>query len=177
MGIARWLSGWIGRPGRPAAGKPRVEPGSPPLLEPIALTPPQREAVERRLAGYIDGEFSLPSDHRAAAEAAMALPILLDWFGFFGLRPDGDVVWVPSKDGPGVVSILRDARLRRFALKRGTELHPGLGFLLPARPPDAVPCPSCGGSGRILLPAGREWLADRLVCSCGGLGWIPAGER
>jgi hypothetical protein len=53
-----------------------------------------------------------------------------------------------------------------------------LGFsdllrLLPDRPPGALDCPRCGGSGWLCppSPAGRQGV----VCEdhCGGLGWLP----
>ena len=38
----------------------------------------------------------------------------------------------------------------------------------------AIPCPACAGTGRVLgLPAD---LGNRVVCQCGGLGWLPSSD-
>jgi hypothetical protein len=43
---------------------------------------------------------------------------------------------------------------------------------LSTRPADAKTCPSCGGNRAVSgLP---EALAGRIVCQCGGSGWLPA---
>ncbi len=51
--------------------------------------------------------------------------------------------------------------------------YPRLRNLEPVRRPGDYGCPSCAGTGRVRgLPARTE---DNLICTCGGLGWLPAG--
>jgi hypothetical protein len=93
------------------------------------------------------------------------------------LLPDGQIVWVPYDGEPGNVELVQEERDRNAGLFRGTKLHPELQFLLPTRPSDAIDCPDCQGTGRLKFPQKSEHLADKLVCSCGGLGWLSPGEK
>lgn len=114
--------------------------------------------------------FDPPLDLRAVAAATGLLPALLDMGGCLGILPSG-AVGALDWDEPGRVRDVDDARLRAIAYHRAALRHPALGALAPRRGEDAAPCPACGGSGRCPgLPAG---LADRILCECGGLGWVP----
>ncbi len=88
------------------------------------------------------------------------------------LRLDGQIVWVPYDDEPGDVEVVREQRLRNLGLFQGTRLHPDLHFLLPPRPTRAIDCPDCRGTGKLRFPQGSEHLTDKLVCFCGGIGWL-----
>ena len=57
-----------------------------------------------------------------------------------------------------------------MALCQGAKKYSELAPLIPNRPPEALDCDSCKGTGRI------EGL-PRVVCNCGGLGWILPGEQ
>jgi|SRR6188768_209810 len=39
----------------------------------------------------------------------------------------------------------------------------------------AIPCPVCAGTGRV--PGVPEDLSKRVVCRCGGLGWLPISDE
>jgi len=54
--------------------------------------------------------------------------------------------------------------------------HNVLPLLLPPKPPDAIACPDCRGTGKLTFPHGSEHLADKLICYCGGIGWLPRSE-
>jgi len=92
-----------------------------------------------------------------------ALPL----FGTIGevwlLRPDGSL-WKADSD-LGLELTPLPQSLQVIALVAGTVRYPWLMDLLPSRPPGAVPCDNCGGSGRL----GPE---NALFCHvCNALGW------
>ena len=93
------------------------------------------------------------------------------------LRLDGEIVWVPYEDEPGVIEVVPEERLRNMGLFRGTKLHPDLQFLLPSKPPEAIVCPDCRGTGKVPFPESSKHLADAVICSCGGIGWVPHSEQ
>ena len=90
---------------------------------------------------------------------------------------DGQIVWVPYDGEPGSVEVIREERLRNLGLCQGTKLHTDLQFLLPTRPPDAIACPDCKGAGKLPFPERSKHLADVVICTCGGIGWLPHGEK
>ena len=146
-------------------------------LEPINLSLSQREQVQKRIAEYLTDSTSVHAFAHGAVARAAALPLMFDWTGFMALRPDGQVVWIPYDDEPGDVEPVRDVLVRNIGLFRGTKLHPGLPILLPPRPPDAIECPDCKGTGKIILPQMPADLSESLMCYCGGIGWLPSGTR
>ena len=108
---------------------------------------------------------------KVLAERFHVLPIYVDWTAFFGLRPDGDIVLVPTEEQGDPE--LPDERLRRVAIFRGTKKYPELITLIPHRPLGAPDCPHCEGHGRIDIPGVEP---DTIVCYCGGLGWLTEEE-
>jgi hypothetical protein len=145
--------------------------------KPIDLSASQRVQIERRIAEFIDDPCSVYAHAHAAIARVNALPLFFDWTGFMALRQDGQIVWVPYDDEPGDMEVIGEERLRNLGLFRGTKLHPDLQFLLSTRPSDAIDCPDCQGTGKPLLPEGSKHLADKVLCSCGGIGWLPQHEE
>jgi hypothetical protein len=136
----------------------------------LRLTPSQRERVWERIAWFLADAGPGYDWVREAAAGSYVLPLYFDLGGFLGLRPDGVIVRVP--DGGGPVEEVYEERDRNAALCQGTKRHPGLGFLMPERPPGAVDCPHCGGRGKIPFPPPKEHLAEIVICYCGGVGWL-----
>lgn len=68
---------------------------------------------------------------------------------------------------PGEIRIVDDDLTRNMALYQAAKKNAALQPLAPQRPPDAVTCSLCGGSG-VLPEPHTNWM-----CSCGGLGWTP----
>jgi hypothetical protein len=107
------------------------------------------------------------------ARSSHALPFWRDFGGALFLRPDGEVL-ASDWERPGYIELLADIRPNRDLLHaaRGwaTKELPSLDGLAPVRPPEAVPCLTCDGTG--LIP---KWTdrTPNLVCACGGLGWLP----
>jgi hypothetical protein len=137
----------------------------------VELTPEQRDLIERKLTEFVRGEGH--GEYRNAAESAHALPILFDWSGCMAIRPNGEIIWI-DYDEPHQVLPVEDERVQNIGLFQGSRRDPDLRFLIPVRPPHARECPDCKGTGRFTFPEGHEHLAEKVVCSCGGLGWLPA---
>jgi hypothetical protein len=127
------------------------------------------EAVEEHLA-HVREEWSRdPSGVGEVAAEVGALPLILDFGGFCGLRRDGTFIEVPW-DEPARATEVTSHRMRDTALKSGSERYPFLAALLPRRSSNARTCPQCGGTGVHPLAATS---GANIVCWCGGLGWIP----
>lgn len=132
------------------------------------------EAVSRAVRNQIDRVGStLASDSsnvdQIPAPADM-LPLMFESGGFYGLRPDGQLVAV-SWDSPDKPEDVVSLRLRDIALRAGTQSYPFLATLLPTRLPSSRTCAMCGGTGKGPLE-GRSG-SESILCWCGGFGWIP----
>jgi hypothetical protein len=177
MEILKPLLKLLGMPGRQAKKEahvldklPQKEP------TPIDLSASQREQIERRIAEFIGDSSSVYAYTHAAIARLNALPLYFDWTAFMALCPDGQIIRIPYDDEPGDIEVIREERLRNLGLSQGTKLHPELQFLLPRRPPNAIDCPICQGKGKLPFPESSKHLADTVICSCGGVGWLPRGE-
>jgi hypothetical protein len=90
------------------------------------------------------------------------------------LTRDGVVVVIDTEDGsPPRPATDEEART---ALFRSIAHYPELLSLLPPRPPDAVVCTACGGTG--VWPVRFQKAEYRgIVCPCGGAGWTVSTEH
>ena len=175
MAILNHLLRLLGIPGTRSIRTTNCQPVKEP--QPIYLSRSQREQIERRIAEFIDDSSSVYARAYATIARVNALPLFFDWTAFMALRWDCQIVWVPYDDEPGEIEIIPEERLRNLGLFQGTRLHPDLQFLLPPRPPDATDCPDCRGTGKLPFPESSKHLADKVICSCGGIGWLPHGEK
>jgi hypothetical protein len=139
----------------------------------VDLSRKQRALIERKFTEFIRGDAH--GEYRRAAQSAHALPIYFEWSACMAIRPDGEVIWI-DHDERHQIHAVDDELVRNIGLFQGSRRDLDLVFLAPARPPDAIECPDCRGTGRLILPEGHEHLADTLVCKCGGLGWLPASS-
>jgi hypothetical protein len=98
------------------------------------------------------------------------LPLSLDTGGFAALKPDGNVVTV-LWDEPTTERPVASARQRDIALSVGAQRYPVVKRLLPKRQAVSETCRVCGGTGK--HPLAAKVGVDNIVCSCGGLGWLP----
>ncbi len=127
---------------------------------PIDLTSEQRDLIEQRLVEFVAGEAH--EDVRKSAESAQALPLLFDWSACLAIRSSGEVVWI-NYDEPHQVRAVEDERERNIGLFQGSRRYPELRFLVPRRPPEAIECSYCGGTGKPTLPpfpAGQAHLVE-----------------
>ena len=150
-----------------------IEDLSPAELEPLELSLSERALVEWKIFEFIENPPSNYACHLDTVARVNALPLMFDWSGFMALRPDGHVVVVPYDDEPGPVQNVRDERMRHVGLFQGSKLHPELLFLAPRKPADAIECPDCRGTGKLAFGEGFEHFSERVICTCGGNGWLP----
>jgi hypothetical protein len=130
----------------------------------------EQAAVERRWGSPKIGPFA-----RARAEAGQLL-LLRDWTEDAVLSRNGDVIMIETEDGDGRPPRLATDRERRISLFRAMEKYPELLSFLPQRPPEAIECPSCEGTGVHLARFTNPQLRH-ILCRCGGAGWILPEER
>ncbi len=122
-------------------------------------------------------KFEEPIDLRKVVAETRILPLMYDWSGFYGIRPCEIIVFVDFNEGPPFeIKSEEDPRICRMALFQGSRRYAELSKLAPTRPADALDCRSCGGSGREPTNDKRNFGDDRIVCWCGGLGWVASGE-
>jgi hypothetical protein len=171
------LKSWLGRLRNRARKPANAEELLPTRLEPIELSPSQRDQVEMALAEFLGDSTAICAHARGRAARANALPLYFDWTAFIALRLDGQVVWVPYDDEPLEIEVVQEEWIRNLGLFRGAKLHPDLAFLVPTRPEDAIDCPDCGGTGKLTFPAGSEHLSEKIGCHCGGGGWLPRNVK
>ena len=170
------LTSWLGRlRNRPRNAAKTKEPTT--RLEPIELSPSERERVELKFGEFLADSTAIYTHARRRAALAHALPLYFDWSAFIALRFDGVVVWVPYDDEPFEIEVIQEEWIRNLGLFQGTKLHPDLPFLVPPRPADAIACSGCGGTGKVRFPPGSEHLSGRIICTCGGLGWLPRAVK
>lgn len=126
--------------------------------------------IESRIKQWLD--TTAPTDvHRRAVEKLNVLPLTSDAGGFYAMTIAATVVEVHWDDV--LAHEVTDARALNVALFQGAKRYPELASLLPNRPPNAVPCISCGGTGEPTdIP---PHLQNAVVCYCGGAGWLPSG--
>jgi hypothetical protein len=129
--------------------------------------------IEMRIKDFINDSTN-PQDLRDYAEKLNALPIYIGWTGFLAIRPDGQIVLQDTEDSK-IVGIEKDIRERNIALFQGSKKYPELFELIPAKTEDDPVCPYCSGSGE--SPLAVEHNLPNIICSCGGLGWIPKEEK
>jgi hypothetical protein len=112
-------------------------------------------------------------DLRALAARASILPVVMDMGGCYALRMNGEVVSF-TWDEPTDLTVESKPLHRRMVFYQGSLKYPALSPLVPSCPPEGITCVACNGSGTIqgLLPE----LAARVICSCGGLGWVLTDE-
>lgn len=141
------------------------------------LQPVRPEAVREAIAWYVGNAPGHEAELVALARRFDLLPLLVDWTAFVGLSSSGQLFWVQYEPPHGIEDAEvweRDnweTGIRHFAFAVGSGRYPHLSWLEPIRGADCVTCPSCGGTGRPLIH-GRP-APERVVCRCGGLGWLP----
>lgn len=128
--------------------------------------------IEQSIVDYCAASPERPPYLAKWAAQYHVLPTMVDWTAFWGLRPDGEILLIPTEE-EGEAQIESDVRVRRMALFQGARKYPELKQLVPSRPTDALDCRHCEGRGQI-NPPGVE--PGTIICFCGGLGWLREGE-
>gem|GEM_PF-948443 len=133
-----------------------------------------RETISQLLAAYLK-DATAPAWELRVAQRFGALPLYADWTVVWAVTPNGDVLVIAHDEEDPAAAPETDNRLRNIALFRGGQRWPALAAIIPKRVPDAPTCIACDGTGLVgaELPAK---LQERLVCWCGGIGWLPVGS-
>jgi hypothetical protein len=136
----------------------------------LKLTAEERDFILAKVANF---KAEAPEELRwqlKYVQTHQALPLFLGWTETLGIRADGALVrWSTEGDWPGVREF-DDRTWINIALVEGAKTYPQLQRLVPRRPPSATTCETCCGSGTIRGPLGQ---VTEIICTCGGLGWIP----
>jgi hypothetical protein len=108
---------------------------------------------------------------KSIAHRMDVIPIEQTQDGWFCLLRDGQVVHM----GPdGASEELVRAQDRATALVGNLAVRFPMATWFVPRANRAATCPTCAGSGKVPgLPAD---LRSRIVCRCGGLGWVPVSS-
>jgi hypothetical protein len=109
---------------------------------------------------------------RYASEREQLL-LAREWTADLTLLADGSVLFIDTENGEPPRSAGESER--RGALFRSIAEFPELLSLLPSRPPDAVTCPSCEGTGVVEVSLQNRTLRN-LLCACSGAGWVPSAR-
>jgi hypothetical protein len=97
--------------------------------------------------------------------------VFADWVGIWTISEAGTPYFAERTDLQDQIEVL-DPRERNLAFFQAAERFPDLKQLRPLRAAGDYDCPYCQGTGRAPVPPGVE---GRIWCSCGGVGWLPAG--
>lgn len=115
-----------------------------------------------------------PASWHKDARAAGYFPAYADWMGIFALDPSGVVWFAPHPVDWSSAERVEEVDLIHVARVQAARWTPSALPFLPIRGPTAHTCPSCHGSGNPNTSA-RHW--SKVMCECGGLGWVPAAWR
>ena len=101
-------------------------------------------------------------------------PAYADWVGEFAVDADGHAWFVEHGGDWSARQPVEEIELQHVALAVAARRHAGARHLSPRRTPEDPTCASCGGVGRMPLPPSARY---KILCQCGGLGWIRRDFR
>ena len=105
------------------------------------------------------------------------LPVFLDLGGVLAVAATGDEVRVVRFvwDSPDKIETVTDSRLRNIALYFAAKRFEALRELAPQRSSSDSTCGFCNGTGIPIVA--NAIRVSSVICYCGGLGWVPRGDR
>ena len=112
---------------------------------------------------------------RKIAAELNVLPLYLDWSGAFGIRSNGEFFSF-SYEKPYEIKTDYNQREINGILFRGSKKYPELHEIMPLRTTNSIECSSCNGTGIDPMNEKIGFTEERIVCFCGGLGWLPPNE-
>ena len=119
------------------------------------------------------------------ARQLQALPVFLDLFAIWYIRPTGEILlsnyndqtddWDVSifepADEQGTLETNWHTWIRLLVLNTATMRYPEFAELLPLRAPETPDCPDCHGTGKKI---GTDGQPINFPCrGCASLGWVP----
>jgi hypothetical protein len=136
--------------------------------ESIVLSERLRQGIETEYQAFLASSGPDPLNLRVIARTAAILPVVRGWEDLGAIRLDGTPV-VVHYEAPHDVTEIPDRMGQYMLLGYCAARFPRLAEILPDRPPDAVDCELCQGSG-------RNATASDGICLCGGLGWLAPSQ-
>lgn len=126
--------------------------------------------IQVLIQAFLSADRGAPPGAKDAVRRYGFLPLYFGWCATVGLRPDGSFVLWHHDNGPDAIEPCTNSFLQRMALCQAVESFPALRTLIPPRPVQGVTCHVCSGTGEV----GDHF--SRLICVCGGLGWLIPDE-
>ena len=126
------------------------------------------EFIAARIAGY---ESECPEMYRWLVphiKKHRILPLLVGWTETVGILASGEIRKFSADGSHSEYEELRPVEepvLLLGALVQGARDYPDLKALVPEKQSSATECTVCGGSGVIENH-------PKLICECGGVGWV-----
>ena len=140
---------------------------------------PERMAVGwlDRVRDLIRGErryanLAAPPEWHAAVRARGQYPVFADWVGVYSVDDTGVAYFAEFLDLRDQI-VVTNPRDRHVVLWQAALKDESLARLRPVRGADHQTCDQCGGSGVQNLPGLTAEQASKLMCQCGGAGWLP----
>lgn len=133
-----------------------------------------QEYISNPQPDWIDSGKTI--DLRKIAAELKVLPLYLDWSGAFGIQPDGEFFSF-SYEKPYEIKTDYNQREINGILFQGLKRHPSLQDLMPVRTDHSIECSDCKGTGIHPMNKTLGYTEEKIVCFCGGLGWLPGQEK
>ncbi|MEP6902061.1 MAG: hypothetical protein ABJA66_09940 [Actinomycetota bacterium] len=132
------------------------------------------EYISKSEADWVDSDKTI--DLRKIAAELNVLPLYLDWSGAFGIRLNGEFFSF-SYEKPYKIKTDYNQREINGILFQSLKKYPDLRELMPLRTINSIECSSCNGTGIEPMNEKLGFAEERIVCYCGGLGWLPSQEN
>lgn len=114
-------------------------------------------------------------DLREIVSELNVLPVTPDWFSYWGIQPNGNVISF-NAEKPYDIKTITNQKIINVVLFDVAKNCPDLAELMPVRNPESIICPGCDGTGILKEFADHEFLAKSIRCNCGGVGWLPSAD-
>jgi hypothetical protein len=133
-----------------------------------------QEYINNPESDWVDTEKTI--NLRKIAVELNVLPLYLDWSGAFGIRSNGEFFSF-SYEKPYEIKTDYNQREINGILFRGVKKYPELHELTPLRAANSIECSTCNGTGIEPMNENLGFTEERIVCFCGGLGWLPPNKN
>jgi hypothetical protein len=130
-----------------------------------------RAVVEGLIEGLPAEGVAMPAEVVSYGKRERVLPVTWDMAGIYVLHPEGGIGEIDWDHLTFAPSENKDPVVRNRALFQGARKFAALAPFVPQRPANAITCPHCDGTGTPQhVPTSAR---GRLICLCGGVGWLP----
>lgn len=124
------------------------------------------EEISELIKIYVTSKHN-PEQYKQLAQELNILPILFDWTGFIGIRPDCTYIYYDEENNQWKPEHNRAWQIT--ALVDGSKRYKQLKKLLPEKTEAASDCPECNATGHLVI-SGK--VNEKMICGrCFGLGW------